>query len=104
MDDPELRIGIIGVGPLGADHAHRIARRLANARLVAVPDPVTARAQAVTGQYDGVRAISDVLGFMRRFDPEYARMNCSPRDGSGGRRSCTTLTATRTSRTRSARR
>ena len=61
MADHELRVGVIGVGLMGTDHAHRIARRLANARLVAVSDPDTARAQAVAGLYDGVRAIDDVL-------------------------------------------
>ncbi|MFG1678705.1 Gfo/Idh/MocA family protein [Nonomuraea sp. NPDC049269] len=61
MEDHELRVGVIGVGVMGADHAHRIARLVANARLVAVSDPDTTRAQAVAGQYDGVRAISDAL-------------------------------------------
>jgi myo-inositol 2-dehydrogenase/D-chiro-inositol 1-dehydrogenase len=61
MDDRELRVGIVGVGLMGADHADRIARRLANARLVAVSDPDTDRAQAVAGQYKGVRAIGDVF-------------------------------------------
>jgi myo-inositol 2-dehydrogenase/D-chiro-inositol 1-dehydrogenase len=134
----ELRIGIVGVGLMGADHADRIARRIANARLVAVSDPDGARAQALAKQDGGVRAISNAfdliadddvdavviaspgaahedqvlacleagkytlcekpltmdsasslrlvraerargdplvqLGFMRRFDPEYARM------------------------------
>lgn len=39
MADHELRVGIIGVGLMGADHARRVALRLANARLVAVSDP-----------------------------------------------------------------
>lgn len=68
MDDHELRVGIIGVGLMGADHADRIARRLANARLVAVSDPDTARAQAVAGQYKGVRAIGDGLDLVAADD------------------------------------
>ncbi len=34
-----LRVGVIGVGMMGADHAERIAQRVANATLVAVADP-----------------------------------------------------------------
>lgn len=68
MDDHELRVGVIGVGLMGADHADRIARRLANARLVAVSDPDTARAQAVAGQYKGVRAIGDGLDLVAADD------------------------------------
>ncbi|MEV8373421.1 Gfo/Idh/MocA family oxidoreductase [Kribbella sp. NPDC056861] len=43
----DLRIGIIGVGAMGADHAERVARRISGARLVAVSDPDTARAEAL---------------------------------------------------------
>ncbi len=51
----ELRVGIIGVGMMGADHAERVANRIAGARLVAVSDPDTARARALAARYDGVR-------------------------------------------------
>jgi myo-inositol 2-dehydrogenase/D-chiro-inositol 1-dehydrogenase len=57
----DLRVGIIGVGMMGADHADRLARRTAGARLVAVSDPDTARAEALAGQYDGVRTVADPL-------------------------------------------
>ena len=34
-----MRVGVIGVGMMGADHAERLANRVANATLVAVADP-----------------------------------------------------------------
>lgn len=149
MSGHELRIGIIGVGMMGADHADRIARRTAGARLVAVADPDTDRARALAAGYDGVEVVADPVelvadeeveavliaspgfahepqllaclehgkhvlcekpltmdsesalrvleaeratgrrliqvGFMRRFDPEYARMREILASGSLGR-------------------
>ncbi|HVQ92897.1 MAG TPA: Gfo/Idh/MocA family oxidoreductase [Mycobacteriales bacterium] len=61
MPGRELRVGIVGVGLMGADHAARVARRIANARLVAVSDLDPARARAVAKQYDSVRAIPAAL-------------------------------------------
>lgn len=57
----DLRVGVIGVGRMGADHAERLANRIAGARLVAVSDPDTARATALAGRFDGVRSIGDPL-------------------------------------------
>ncbi len=57
----DLRIGIIGVGAMGADHAERVARRTSGARLVAVSDPDGARATALAAALDGVRVIDDPL-------------------------------------------
>ncbi|MEN3360056.1 MAG: myo-inositol 2-dehydrogenase / D-chiro-inositol 1-dehydrogenase [Mycobacteriales bacterium] len=68
MAGRELRVGIVGVGLMGSDHAHRVARRVANARLVAVSDLDAARAQAVAGRYDGVRAIRDALDLINADD------------------------------------
>jgi myo-inositol 2-dehydrogenase / D-chiro-inositol 1-dehydrogenase len=61
MDDQVFRVGIIGVGQMGADHAERLSRRIANARLVLVSDPDSAQAEAVAGRYHGVRTASDAL-------------------------------------------
>jgi myo-inositol 2-dehydrogenase/D-chiro-inositol 1-dehydrogenase len=61
MTQQDLRIGIIGVGMMGADHADRVARRISGARLVAVSDPDTARAEALAGSLDGVRVVGDPL-------------------------------------------
>lgn len=58
MAEQDLRVGVIGVGLMGADHAERLVRRTANARLVAVSDPDAARAASVAGAHPGVRAIA----------------------------------------------
>ena len=39
MPEKDLRIGVIGVGMMGADHAERVVNRVAGARLVAVSRP-----------------------------------------------------------------
>lgn len=57
----DLRVGIIGVGMMGADHADRLAHRISGARLVAVSDPDTARASALADRYDAVRSVGDPL-------------------------------------------
>ncbi len=64
MADQDLRVGVIGVGMMGADHAERLVHRIAGARLVAVSDADTARAAALAGQFDGVRAIADPLALI----------------------------------------
>lgn len=61
MTDQLLRVGIIGVGMMGADHAERVAHRTSGARLVAVSDPDTARAGALAARFDGVRVVGDPL-------------------------------------------
>lgn len=61
MGANDLRVGIIGVGMMGADHAERIARRIANATLVAVSDPDQERAAQLAARYEGVRTIADPL-------------------------------------------
>ena len=66
MTDQDLRVGVIGVGMMGADHAERLVHRTSGARLVAVSDPDTARAGALAARFDGVRAIGDPLGPGRR--------------------------------------
>lgn len=45
MTGTNLRVGVIGVGMMGADHAHRLVDRIAGAELVAVSDPDGARAE-----------------------------------------------------------
>jgi myo-inositol 2-dehydrogenase/D-chiro-inositol 1-dehydrogenase len=63
----DLRIGIVGVGAMGADHAERIVRHTSGARLVAVSDPDIARAEELatrlSGQ-DAVRVIEDPLALI----------------------------------------
>ena len=60
----DLRIGIVGVGMMGADHAERVVRRISGARLVAVSDPDRDRANALAGSFGEVRAIDDPLALI----------------------------------------
>lgn len=61
MSSTDLRVGVIGVGMMGADHAERIARQTANATLVAVADPDQARATELAVRYGDVRVYADPL-------------------------------------------
>ena len=56
-----LRVGVIGVGMRGADHAERLANRIANVSLVAVADPDRARAEELAARFPGVRVHDDPL-------------------------------------------
>ncbi|MEU4195044.1 Gfo/Idh/MocA family oxidoreductase [Kribbella sp. NPDC026611] len=59
----ELRVGVVGVGIMGADHAERVARQTSGARLVAVSDPDTARAEALAARLSGTAGASGAAGF-----------------------------------------
>ncbi|MGC5020742.1 Gfo/Idh/MocA family protein [Micromonospora sp. DT47] len=61
MSASPLRVGIIGVGMMGTDHADRLVHRVAGAELVAVSDPDAARAADLAGRFDGVRSVRDPL-------------------------------------------
>lgn len=63
----DLRVGIVGVGVMGADHAERVARRTAGARLVAVSDPDIARAETVAKSLDA-RVVEDPLDLIAADD------------------------------------
>ncbi|WP_240312470.1 Gfo/Idh/MocA family protein [Janibacter anophelis] len=56
-----LRVGVVGVGLMGADHAHRLARRIAGAALTAIADPDGERARALAEQLGGVTVHADPL-------------------------------------------
>jgi len=56
-----LRVGVVGVGMMGADHAVRLAHRAANATLVAVADPDVDRAERLASSFAAVRAFADPL-------------------------------------------
>ncbi len=73
----ELRVGIVGAGAIGADHARRITERTSGAKVVAVVDPNEERARevaAIAGGADVLTAI-DALIATDRVD---AVMICSP--------------------------
>src|SRR4051794_13873449 len=65
LSAPPLRVGVVGVGMMGADHAERLANRTANATLVAVADPDLDRAQQLASRYPGVAAYADPLELIR---------------------------------------
>ncbi|TFV55823.1 inositol 2-dehydrogenase [Mycobacterium sp. PS03-16] len=57
----DLRIAVLGVGMMGADHVERITRRIAGARVSVVNDYVVERAQAVADTVAGARVAVDPL-------------------------------------------
>lgn len=63
-----LRVGIVGVGMMGGDHAHRVASRISGARLVAVSDPDLPRAEALAGGFEGVTVHADARGLVASDD------------------------------------
>nr|WP_281366097.1 Gfo/Idh/MocA family oxidoreductase [Janibacter cremeus] len=57
-----MRVGVVGVGVMGADHVRRLATRIANATLVAIADPDAERAQELADEPGaGVRVIADPM-------------------------------------------
>jgi myo-inositol 2-dehydrogenase/D-chiro-inositol 1-dehydrogenase len=65
MSTNPLRVGVIGVGLMGADHAERLANKVANATLVAVADPDQGRARELAERYDDVRVFADPRELIR---------------------------------------
>lgn len=61
MTSQQLRVGVIGVGMMGADHAERLATKIANATLAAVADPDEARARELASRFSGVEVHADPL-------------------------------------------
>ncbi len=70
----DIRIGIVGAGSIGRDHAHRIAARIAGAELVAMADSDVDRARDVVGE----GAAFDSLEGMLEGAELDALMVCSP--------------------------
>ncbi|MBB2992429.1 myo-inositol 2-dehydrogenase/D-chiro-inositol 1-dehydrogenase [Mycolicibacterium iranicum] len=57
----DLRIAVLGVGVMGADHVARITSRISGARVSVVNDYVTEKADPIASQIDGCRAVADPL-------------------------------------------
>lgn len=57
----DLRVAVLGVGVMGADHVARITSRISGARVTVVNDFVTDKAEQVASEIDGCRAVSDPL-------------------------------------------
>jgi myo-inositol 2-dehydrogenase / D-chiro-inositol 1-dehydrogenase len=57
----ELRIAVLGVGVMGADHVARISSRISGARVAVVNDYLTEKAEQVAASVPGARVASDPL-------------------------------------------
>ncbi len=57
----DLRVAVVGVGKMGADHVRRLQTRTAGARTVVVADAFPATAQEVAAAWPGVRVAADPL-------------------------------------------
>jgi len=58
---PELRVAVLGVGLMGADHVARLHGRISGARVGAVSDAFPAKAEEVAGAVPGCRVVPDPL-------------------------------------------
>lgn len=63
MTEPmsDLKVAVLGVGVMGADHVARITSRISGARVVVVNDYITERAEQIASQIEGCRAVIDPL-------------------------------------------
>jgi myo-inositol 2-dehydrogenase / D-chiro-inositol 1-dehydrogenase len=57
----ELKVAVLGVGMMGADHVARLHGRISGARVVAVSDAFAEKAEQVAGTVPGCRVIGDPL-------------------------------------------
>ncbi|BBX69341.1 hypothetical protein MPSYJ_28020 [Mycolicibacterium psychrotolerans] len=57
----DLRVAVLGVGVMGADHVARISSRISGARVTVVNDFVTEKAEQIASETPGCRAVSDPL-------------------------------------------
>lgn len=64
----DLRVAVLGVGLMGADHVARITNTISGARVAVVNDYVTDKAEALAATIPGCRAVSDPLDAIA--DPE----------------------------------
>jgi myo-inositol 2-dehydrogenase/D-chiro-inositol 1-dehydrogenase len=61
MDMSDLRVAVLGVGVMGADHVARLTTKISGARVAVVNDFVTEKAERIASGIDGCRAITDPL-------------------------------------------
>ena len=57
----DLRVAVLGVGMMGADHVARIEHRISGARVAVVNDYVTEKAEQIAAAIPGCRAVADPL-------------------------------------------
>lgn len=58
---PDLRIAVLGVGMMGADHVARITNTISGARVSVVNDYLTEKAEQVAASVPGARVVGDPL-------------------------------------------
>jgi myo-inositol 2-dehydrogenase / D-chiro-inositol 1-dehydrogenase len=64
----DLRVAVLGVGLMGADHVDRISTRISGARVAVVNDYLTEKAEQVAATVPGCRSVADPLDAIA--DPE----------------------------------
>ncbi|CAN7534079.1 Gfo/Idh/MocA family protein [Mycolicibacterium frederiksbergense] len=64
----DLRVAVLGVGIMGADHVARLTNRISGARVVVVNDFIAEKAEQIAAGIEGCRAIADPLDAIA--DPE----------------------------------
>jgi myo-inositol 2-dehydrogenase/D-chiro-inositol 1-dehydrogenase len=57
----DLRVAVLGVGIMGADHVARLSTRISGAKVTVVNDYLTEKAEKLASELPGCRAISDPL-------------------------------------------
>ncbi|MGH3095781.1 MAG: Gfo/Idh/MocA family oxidoreductase [Streptosporangiales bacterium] len=72
MSENLLRVGLLGAGRIGSEHARRLHERVSGARLVAVVDPDVDRASAVIAGIPGARAEADPFAVLTASDVDAA--------------------------------
>lgn len=61
LRNTDVRVAVLGVGMMGADHVARITERIKGATVTVVNDYVTAKAEELAATIPGCRAINDPL-------------------------------------------
>jgi myo-inositol 2-dehydrogenase/D-chiro-inositol 1-dehydrogenase len=61
MTTDELRVAVLGVGVMGADHVARITRRVSGARVAVINDYLPEKAEQVAAGVPGARMVGDPL-------------------------------------------
>src|SRR4051794_4642118 len=64
----DLRVAVLGVGLMGADHVSRLHSRISGARVTVVSDAFAEKAEQVAAQVPGCRVVADPLAAIA--DPE----------------------------------
>lgn len=58
---PDLRVAVLGVGIMGADHVARLTSKISGARVAVVNDYLTEKAEQIAADIEGCRVIVDPL-------------------------------------------